>query len=80
MTDAEPFPRVTTSPVGGPGTVVAGTKLFDAADAVLAPIPFVAVAVHVYVLPFVSPVTTIGLAGPDVDPVAPPSDDRHVIK
>jgi len=38
----------------------------------------VAVAVHVYVLPFVNPVTLMPLAAPDAEPVAPPSLDVHV--
>ena len=77
-TDTEPFRRVPTRTVGGPGATGDGTKLFDAADGALRPTPFVAVAVHVYVLPFVNPATTIGLAAPDAEPVAPPFDDGHV--
>ena len=78
-TDAEPLPRVPTGPVGGPGSGDT-TRLFDRADTTLVPAPFVAVAVHVYVLPFVNPATTIGLPAPDAEPVAPPSDDEHVTR
>ena len=78
-TDTEPFPGVATRPVGGPGNGD-GTKLFDTADATLVPNAFVAVAVHVYVLPFVNPPTTIGLPAPDAEPVAPPSDDGQVTR
>ena len=78
-TDAEPFPCVATRPVGGPGSV-ATRKLLDTAEGALGPNAFAAVAVHVYVLPFVRPVTTIGLPAPGADPVAPPSDDGHVTR
>jgi hypothetical protein len=52
--------------------------VFESADGALIPTTFVAVAVHVYVLSFVKPLTTIGLPEPDAEPVAPPSDDGHV--
>ena len=55
-----------------------GTKVFESADGAPIPTAFVAVAVHVYVLSFVKPLTTIGLPEPDAEPVAPPSDDGHV--
>jgi hypothetical protein len=77
--DAEPFPRVPTRPVGGPGSGDT-MKLFDTADSTLVPTPFVAVAVHVYVLPFVNPPTTIGLPAPDAEPGAPPSDEVHATR
>ena len=79
-TDAEPLLRVPTRPDGGPEITGAGAKLFDAAEGALVPTPFVAVAVHVYVLPFVKPATTIGLPEPDAEPVAPPSDEGHVTR
>ena len=78
-TDTDAFPRVPTRPVGGPGSGDT-TKLFDTADGALVPTPFVAVAVHVYVLPFVNPPTTIGLPAPEAEPVAPPSDEMHVTR
>ena len=76
-TEAVAAESVTVTPVGAPGRV-AGTKLFDAADGKLEPWVFCAVTVHVYVLPFVSPVTTSGLAVPTLEPVAPPLLDEHV--
>jgi hypothetical protein len=41
--------------------VVAGVTELLVADGVLVPTPFVAVTVKVYVVPFVRPVTVIGL-------------------
>ena len=79
MTVAEPLPRVATRPVGAPDTA-ATRKLFDPAEGALGPKAFVAVAVQVYVLPFVRPVTTIGLPAPVAEPVAPPSDEMHVTR
>jgi hypothetical protein len=78
-TDAEPLPCVATTAVGGPGSV-ATRKLLDTAEGPLGPKAFVAVAVQLYTLPFVRPVTTIGLPAPDAEPVAPPSDDGHVTR
>jgi hypothetical protein len=49
--------------VGAPATV-AGITLLDAADGALTPTAFVAVTVNVYAVPFVNPLTTIGLAAP----------------
>ena len=43
-----------------------GVTEFDATDAVDVPIAFVAVTVNVYAVPFVSPVTVIGLEVPVV--------------
>jgi hypothetical protein len=43
---------------------VAGVTLLDAADAGPVPIALVAVTVKVYVVPFVKPVTVIGLDAP----------------
>ena len=54
------FPAVAEIAVGASGTV-AGVTLFDAADATLVPIPFVAVTVNVYGVPFTRPVTVMGL-------------------
>ena len=56
---AWPFPRVAVPIVGAPGAVNGITE-FVALDAVLVPIAFVAVTVKLYVVPFVSPVTTTG--------------------
>jgi len=66
--------------------IVASCRKFDryactTADATESgPVPrlLVALTVHVYDLPAVSPVTVIGLALPDFDLVAPPFDDVHV--
>jgi hypothetical protein len=55
--------------VGAPGTV-AGTIELLVADEEPVPTSFVAVTVNVYVVPFVSPVTTIGEVPPV--PVKPP--------
>ena len=52
-------PRVTLEMVGAPG-VVYGVTLLDAEDAEPVPAAFVAVAVNVYAVPFVSPVTVQG--------------------
>jgi len=62
------------------GMVVAGpgTNEDDALDGALVPAAFVAVTAHVYVSPFVKPDTAIGLPAPDIEPVAPPSDEVHV--
>jgi hypothetical protein len=57
------LPAVAVTAVGAPGTV-AGVTLFDAADAGPVPIALVAVTVKVYVVPFVKPVTVIGLDAP----------------
>jgi hypothetical protein len=77
-TDTDPFPLVAVPIVGAFGTEVGKTMLFDAPDTLLAPMAFVAAAEHVYVLPFVSEDTTIGLDAPEVLPVVPPSDDTQV--
>jgi hypothetical protein len=47
--------------------------LADGADAAEGPIPFVATTVNVYAVPFVNPVTAIGLVVPV--PVSPPGLD-----
>ena len=79
-TETKAFPRFATRPVGGPGATGDGTKVFDPAEGALVPGAFVAVALHVYVLPFVNPLTTIGLAAPDAEPVTPPSEEGHVTR
>jgi hypothetical protein len=71
-----PLPMMGVPMVGAPDTV-AGMTAFDAADASPVPTPFVALTVHVYVLPLVSDPTTIGLDAPDALPAAPPLDDVH---
>jgi hypothetical protein len=69
LTVAFPFPGAAVPIVGAPGTVPAVT-LFDAADAALVPALLVAVMVNVYGVPFVSPLTVMGLEEPV--PVRPP--------
>jgi hypothetical protein len=49
-----------------------GMTAFEAPDGGPVPSLFVAVTLHVYVLPFVKPVTLIGLKGPDAEPAVPP--------
>ncbi len=61
---------------GGSGTRF-GITVAEAGEAALEPCEFVAVSVHVYVLPLVRPRTMIGEAGPLPDPAAPPFDDAH---
>ena len=51
--------------------------MFESADGAPIPTAFVAVAVQVYVLSLVKPVTTIGLPEPDADPGAPPFDETQ---
>ncbi len=58
-----------SAPPAGPVKVYvvaigSGVTELEAADAALAPYVFVAVTVHVYAVPFVSPVTMIGLLDP----------------
>ena len=69
VTVALALPAVALPIVGAPGTI-AGVTLFDAADAEPVPMPFVAVTLNVYAVPFVSPLTVIGLVEPV--PVRPP--------
>jgi hypothetical protein len=61
------------APVGCAGAlgIVLGTAAADAADGAPSPFAFVAVTVHVYVLPFVSAVTTSGDAAPVAEPEVP---------
>ena len=75
-TEADALPLSTLPIVGALGTV-AGTNAADAAEGALVPLPFVAVTLHVYVLPLVRPVTTMGADGPDRLPGAPPLLDRQ---
>jgi hypothetical protein len=76
VTDADATPLVAPPIVGGSGGPT-GITAFDAADEKLVPMPFVAVTEHVYVLPFVNPVTSIGLVVPSAVPLTPPFDDTH---
>ena len=75
-TEAVATEMLTVPIVGAVGTV-AGWNVFDAADGGLVPCAFVAVTRHVYVYPFVSPVTTIGLDEPLVDRDTPPLVEVH---
>jgi hypothetical protein len=70
------LPRATEGCAGADGSV-AGTTRLDASDGGLVPTEFVAVTVHVYVLPFVKPLTVMGEALPLLLPVAPPLLDAH---
>ena len=54
----------------------AGVTVFDAADATPVPILLVAVTVKLYAVPFVRPVTVMGLLGPEA--VNPPGLDVTV--
>jgi hypothetical protein len=58
------------------GTVL-GTTAADAGDNAPVPFAFVAVTVHVYDFPFVSPLTTVGDAMSAAEPGTPPFDDAH---
>jgi hypothetical protein len=58
-----PLPLVAVTPVGAFGTV-AGTIELLVDDEILVPKEFVAVTVNVYVVPFVSPVTVMGVVPP----------------
>jgi hypothetical protein len=70
------LPEVTVGAVGASGTRV-GTTAVDGIDGALSPFSFDATTVHVYVLPFVRPVTTIGDDAPVAEPGAPPSLDTQ---
>lgn len=54
------LPAVTEIAVGGSGTVAGVTELLAAEDKLL-PTAFVAITVNVYAVPFVRPVTVMGL-------------------
>jgi len=58
--NAELLPSSSVPIVGAPG-VVAGVALFDVADAGPVPTLLVAVAIKVYVVPLLKPLTVIGL-------------------
>jgi hypothetical protein len=74
------LPRVAIGGAGALGTVL-GIADADATDAGPAPFAFVAVTVHVYVLPFVRPATTSGDAAPLADPGVPPfADEQFAVK
>ena len=70
LTVAVVLPAAALKFVGAPGFVIAaGVTLFDTADAGPVPVPtgpgaFVAVTVNVYAVPFVKPVTVMGLIVP----------------
>ena len=70
------FPRVAVGCSGASGTV-AGTVAAEAGEAAPVPFPFVAVTVHVYVLPLVRGATDIGDEAPSTEPGVPPSDETQ---
>ncbi len=74
-TDACPLPGVAVPTVGVPGTVAAVTE-FEAAEDALVPTALVAVTEKVYIVPLVSPVTTIGEDVPVA--VIPPGEEVTV--
>ena len=61
---AEALPATAVTPVGAPGTVACATGVtgLDAPEAGPVPAAFVALTVNVYAVPFVRPVTVMGLA------------------
>jgi hypothetical protein len=71
LTETWPLPLAALTFVGESGTV-AGVTLLEAVDEAPIPLPLVAFTVKVYVVPFVRPVTVIGLAAADT--VFPPGD------
>ena len=71
-----PVPACAAVPLTGAPGSVAGVNAFDAAEAEPVPVPFVAVTVNVYDVPFVSPVTVHHVF--DVTHVTPPGDDVTV--
>src|SRR4051812_36017830 len=82
-TTARPLPLVAIGDRGALGTVDAGCESegmneFEVADGAPVPIALVAVTAHVYVAPFVRPVTTMGVPLLDAVPVAPPLFDTQV--
>ena len=72
LNDPGPLSAVFVTRIGGR----TGVTLLDAAEAAPAPTPLVAVTVNVYAVPFVSPVTVIGLAAPVA--TTPPGDEVTV--
>lgn len=76
-TAMSPLPAVTAGAAGRPGTAF-GTTAADDGDDGPAPFPFVALTLHVYVLPLVNPATAIGDEAPVTLALAtPPFDDTH---
>jgi hypothetical protein len=80
VTVALALPAVAVPMVGAPGTVAAaaGVTLFDAAEAALLPLAFVALTVNVYAVPLVSPVTLIAVHGAVHVPVFAPTTEVAV--
>jgi hypothetical protein len=74
-TESCPLPGVAVPTVGVPGTVAAVTE-FEAAEDALVPTALVAVTEKVYIVPLVSPVTTIGEDAPVA--VIPPGEEVTV--
>jgi hypothetical protein len=70
-------PPVTFGVVGAFGTATA-TAALDSPEMPLVPARFVALRSHVYVLPLVRPVTSIGEIVPELLAGRPPSGDGHV--
>ena len=70
-------PERLTVPIPGAHGTVAGWNKFDGPDGGPVPCALVAVTRHVYVYPFESPVTTIGLEAPLAEPDAPPLAEVH---
>jgi hypothetical protein len=75
LTVALLFPEVAVPIAGAPGTE-AGVTLLEAAEALPIPTLLVAVTVKVYDVPFVSPLTAMGLVAPVA--VNPPGLDMTV--
>jgi hypothetical protein len=74
-TVACPLSAVASTLCGAPG-VVAGMTVFDGTDANPIPSRLLAITVNVYDVPFVSPLTVIGLAVPVA--LTPPGCDTTV--
>jgi hypothetical protein len=77
LTEICAFPETTVGWAGGAGTVL-GTTAAEAGDAAPVPFAFVALTVHVYDFPFVSPVTTSGGVASLAEPGVPPFDEVQV--
>jgi hypothetical protein len=72
-TDALPLPAVAVSIVGVPGTIAnAGVTADDALDVVPVPTELVATTENVYAVPFVRPVTVMGVDVPVAVTALPP--------
>ena len=74
---AELLPRMRPVMVGASGTVIA-VKSSEGSDAALSPIEFVATTTQLYVLPFESEPTEIGVSAPVTACETPPSLESHV--